>query len=257
MLITWFTRKKKLLPAVTCGVLCLLYFQNLPELRRSASLGSRASLSLWSSSDSSLFTPSRELVSIRKYFASFSSLVTLLKKLDEAMTIHSSRQADHDEDRETALQCLSYCASLRVSAVSFNRMSCSTWNGSGPRILRSSQLCSKASEELQHCDSRWGSHPCRSWEPRAAWRARRQPGRPGTRLRRRGCKCHTETGSSGPSGSSERGPSCDAPSTPVAQRPAALPPWSCDHGPRSKKNRHQVIMSNMDFFTDNPILSNS
>lgn len=67
------------LGASTCGVLCLPYFQNFPELTRCASRGSRAVLSFWSSRDSSLFTPNRELVSMRTYLASLSSSVTLLE----------------------------------------------------------------------------------------------------------------------------------------------------------------------------------
>lgn len=77
-LVICFTSKEVHCGGSTCGVLCLLYFQNLPELRRSASLCSRTVLSLCCSKDSSLFTPNRELVSMRKYFASLSSLVTLL-----------------------------------------------------------------------------------------------------------------------------------------------------------------------------------
>ena len=68
--------------ASTCGVLCLLYFQNFAEFTSWTSLSSRASLSLWASRESSLFTPSREQVCMRTYLDSLSSAVTLLENME-------------------------------------------------------------------------------------------------------------------------------------------------------------------------------
>lgn len=119
------------LDASTCGVLCLLYFQNFAEFTRSASLCSRASLSLWRSRERSLFTPSRELVSMRTYLASLSSSVTLLEKRRKWQCLSNNADWIHlhyaytMRGKKTTMS-LTYCGSLSVSAVSFNKMSWST-----------------------------------------------------------------------------------------------------------------------------------
>lgn len=70
----------------------MLYFQNFPELTRSSSLCSRTTLSFWRSRESSLFTPSIELVNTRVYLASLSSGVTLLKNKGSQYSKDGKRQ---------------------------------------------------------------------------------------------------------------------------------------------------------------------
>lgn len=124
-----------LLNVSTCGVLCLLYFQNFPEFRRCASLSSRAVRSLWSSRESSLLTPNRELVTIRTYLLSLSSSVTLLEnegkpvaqRKDPTERIPVVMHGERNTDTQTIVGT-TYCGSLSVSAVSFNKTSWSTCN---------------------------------------------------------------------------------------------------------------------------------
>ena len=65
---------------LTCGVLCLLYFQNFPWARSCASRSLRASRSGGGSCMRSRLRASRELVSRRTYLASLSSSGTFLDK---------------------------------------------------------------------------------------------------------------------------------------------------------------------------------
>lgn len=151
----------------TCGFLCLLYFQNFPELTSCASLCSRAILSFWSNNDSSLFTPNRELVSMRTYLASLSSSVKLLENrqnqwLTEFIIIVSTGQA----------KLLSYCGSLSVSAVSFNKVSwrtCKYKSNVKFSSLYNAILPPFQTKNYHHYYSHWGSRPCRSWELLAVW----------------------------------------------------------------------------------------
>lgn len=137
-----------------------------------------------------------------------------------------------------------YWGSLRVSAVSFSKLSWRTWESQNFfffTLAEQSNMLLQYVIFFSHYELRIsfflqpGLHLYRSWWPLVVYSGGMQPGKQRWQPRQQDSMCHTERWASDPWCSSGRAQYSSSLLKPAAQRPAVWPLARGDRGPDEKK----------------------